>query len=190
MLQTILLLFIVLDPFGNLVMINSLLRDYAPSQRRWIMVRESLVALLILQLAVFAGGPVLHALGLKTYSLGIAGGIVLFMIAMGMIFPGKKLMDEEDGGDPVIVPIAIPLIAGPSTISLILLLAQKHDRGHVAVSVLVACALSTLILALSPRIYTLLGVRGARAVERLMGMLLVMMAVQMVLDGIQAYLRQ
>ncbi|MBL8817323.1 MAG: MarC family protein [Planctomyces sp.] len=190
MLQTILLLFIVLDPFGNLVMINSLLRDYAPSQRRWIMVRESLVALLILQLAVFAGGPVLQALGLKTYSLGIAGGIVLFMIAMGMIFPGKKLMDEEDSGDPVIVPIAIPLIAGPSTISLILLLAQKHDRSHVSVSVLVACALSTFILALSPRIYTLLGVRGARAVERLMGMLLVMMAVQMVLDGIQAYLKQ
>ncbi len=190
MLQTVLLLFIVLDPFGNLVMINSLLKDHTPSRRRWIMVRESLVALLILQMAVFAGGPVMNALGLKSYSLGIAGGIVLFMIAMGMIFRGRKLMDEEDTADPVIVPIAIPLIAGPSTISLILLLAQKYDRSQVSISVLIACLISTFILALSPGIYAFLGVRGARAVERLMGMLLVMMAVQMVLDGIQAYLKQ
>jgi len=189
MLQTVLLLFIVLDPFGNLVMINSLLKDYTPSQRRRIMIRESLVALLILQLAVFAGAPVMNALGLKTFSLGIAGGIVLFMISMGMIFPGRKLMDEEDTADPVIVPIAIPLIAGPSTISLILLLAQKYDRSMVAMSVMIACGLSTLILAMSPAIYAFLGVRGARAMERLMGMLLVMMSVQMVLDGIKAYLQ-
>jgi multiple antibiotic resistance protein len=111
------------------------------------------------------------------------------MISMGMIFPGRKLMDEEDNADPVIVPIAIPLIAGPSTISLILLLAQKYDRSMVATSVMIACGLSTLILALSPGIYAFLGARGARAMERLMGMLLVMMAVQMVLDGIKAYLQ-
>jgi multiple antibiotic resistance protein len=129
------------------------------------------------------------ALGLETSSLGIAGGIVLFMIAMGMIFPAKKLLDDEDVSDPVIVPIAIPLLAGPGTISLILLLAQKHNRLLVGLAVLVACGLSSLILALSPRIHALLGTRGSRALERLMGMLLVMMAVQMVLDGVRGYLQ-
>ena len=188
--QTILLLFIVLDPFGNLVLINSLLKDHSPAKRRWIMLRESGIALGILQIAVFAGDTVMRALGLETSSLGIAGGIVLFMIAMGMIFPTKKLLDEDDLADPVIVPIAIPLLAGPGTISLILLLAQKHHRVLVGVAVLLACGLSSLILALSPRIHALLGTRGSRALERLMGMLLVMMAVQMVLDGVRAYLRE
>jgi multiple antibiotic resistance protein len=188
MLQIVLLVFIVLDPFGNLVTINALLKDSSPQQRRWIMLRESLVATLILLLAVFAGGPVMSALGLKSFALGIAGGIVLFMIAIGMVFPAKRILDEEEAVDPVLVPIAIPLIAGPGTISLILLLAQKHDRGMVAASVALASVASTLILVLSPGIYAFLGVRGARAMERLMGMLLVMMAVQMVLDGLQAYL--
>jgi multiple antibiotic resistance protein len=188
--QTILLLFIVLDPFGNLVLINSLLKDHSPAKRRWIMLRESGIALGILQIAVFAGDTVMRALGLETSSLGIAGGIVLFMIAMGMIFPTKKLLDEDDLADPVIVPIAIPLLAGPGTISLILLLAQKHHRVLVGVAVLLACGLSSLILALSPRIHAFLGTRGSRALERLMGMLLVMMAVQMVLDGVRAYLRE
>ncbi|MGV2341555.1 MAG UNVERIFIED_CONTAM: MarC family protein [Planctomycetaceae bacterium] len=158
--QTILLLFIVLDPFGNLVLINSLLKDHSPAKRRWIMLRESGIALGILQIAVFAGDTVMRALGLETSSLGIAGGIVLFMIAMGMIFPTKKLLDEDDLADPVIVPIAIPLLAGPGTISLILLLAQKHHRVLVGVAVLLACGLSSLILALSPRIHAFLGTRG------------------------------
>lgn len=188
MLQNILLLFIVLDPFGNLVTINSLLQSLEPARRRQIMLRESAIALVILLAAVFAGGPVVGALGLKPYALGIAGGIVLFMIAMGMVFPARRMLDEEDLGDPFIVPIAMPLIAGPSTVSLILLLAEKHDRVMIATSVLVAGTLSATILTLSPAIYARLGARGSRAMERLMGMLLVMLAVQMVLDGIRAYL--
>lgn len=189
MFQTILLLFIVLDPFGNLVLINSLLRNFPPARRQAIMLRESGIAMGILLAAVFAGDAVMAALGLETSSLGIAGGIVLFMIAMGMIFPARKLLDEEDVSDPLIVPIAIPLLAGPGTISLILLLAQKHNRLGVGLAVLVACGLSSLILALSPRIHAFLGTRGSRALERLMGMLLVMMAVQMVLDGLRVWLR-
>jgi multiple antibiotic resistance protein len=188
MLQMILLLFIVLDPFGNLVTINSLLQSLEPARRRRIMLRESTIALGVLLAAVFAGGPVMGALGLKPYALGIAGGIVLFMIAMGMVFPVRRMLDEDDVADPFIVPIAMPLIAGPSTISLILLLAEKNGSLKTAASVLIAGILSATILTLSPAIYTRLGVRGARAVERLMGMLLVMLAVQMVLDGIQAYL--
>lgn len=189
MLQMVLLLFIVLDPFGNLVMINSLLSNLEPRKRRLVMLRESLIAMVILLSAVFAGGPIMAALGLKPYALGISGGIVLFMIAMGMVFPARRVVDEEDVGDPVIVPIAMPFIAGPSTISLILLLAEKNNRWMVFNAVLIAGLISAMILTLSPAIYAFLGDRGARAMERLMGMLLVMMSVQMVLDGIQAYLK-
>jgi multiple antibiotic resistance protein len=189
MLHNVFLLFIVLDPFGNLVTINSLLRTMPPVQRRRIMLRESLFALAILLGAVYAGGPVVNALGLKPYSLGIAGGIVLFMISMGMVFPARRMMDDDDVADPFIVPIAMPLIAGPGTISLILLLAEKQDRGNVAFAVLIAGVISASILTLSPAIYARLGDRGTRALERLMGMLLVMLAVQMVLDGIQSYLQ-
>lgn len=189
MLQMILLLFIVLDPFGNLVTINALLHKHDAASRRRIMFRESLIALVILLAAVFAAGPIMRALGLQPYSLGVAGGIVLFMIAMGMVFPAKKVVDDEELGDPLIVPIAMPFIAGPSTISFILLLSQKHDRGTVALSVFIAGLASAVILTLSPAIYAFLGHRGSRAMERLMGMLLVMMSVQMVMDGIQAYLK-
>ncbi len=187
MLQIILLLFIVLDPFGNMVTINSLLQEMEPGKRRMVMLRESGIALLILLAAVFAGETIMGALGLKPYALGIAGGIVLFMIAMGMVFPARRAGEEKDSGDPFIVPIAMPFIAGPSTISLVLLLAEKHDRLTVAAAVLIAGSISAIILTLSPSIYAFLGVRGSRAMERLMGMLLVMMAVQMVLDGIRLY---
>jgi len=189
MLQIILLLFIVLDPFGNIVTINSLLQEMAPGKRRMVMLRESGIALLILLAAVFAGEAIMGALGLKPYALGIAGGIVLFMIAMGMVFPGRRPAEERETGDPFIVPIAMPFIAGPSTISLVLLLAEKHDRLLVAAGVLIAGSISAVILTLSPFIYAFLGVRGSRAMERLMGMLLVMLAVQMVLDGIHSYLQ-
>ena len=117
MLQIVLLLFIVLDPFGNLVTINSLLQEMEPGRRRMVMLRESGIALLILLAAVFAGEAIMGALGLKPYALGIAGGIVLFMIAMGMVFPGRRPAEERETGDPFIVPIAMPFIAGPSTIS-------------------------------------------------------------------------
>ncbi len=187
MLQIILLLFIVLDPFGNMVTINSLLQEMEPGRRRMVMLRESGFALLILLAAVFAGEAIMGALGLKPYALGIAGGIVLFMIAMGMVFPARRPGEEQDSGDPFMVPIAMPFIAGPSTISLVLLLAEKHDRLTVAAAVLIAGSISAIILTLSPSIYAFLGVRGSRAMERLMGMLLVMMAVQMVLDGIRLY---
>lgn len=187
MLQIVLLLFIVLDPFGNLVTLNSLLKELPVAERRKVIFRESLIAVLVLVTAVFAGGPITKALGLQPYALGVAGGIVLFMIAIGMVFPAKRVADDEDIADPLIVPIAIPLIAGPSSLSLIILLTQKHSGFVVASSVLIAGLMSTIILALSPEIFSLLGKRGSRAIERLMGMLLVMMAVQMILDGIQSY---
>jgi multiple antibiotic resistance protein len=182
------LLFIVLDPFGNLVTLNTLLRNHEPRKRRRILLRESSIALGILLLATFAGGSILGALGLHPYALGIAGGIVLFMIALGMLFPTRSVVESGTLDDPLIVPIAMPLIAGPSAISIVILLAEKHSVSTVAAAVTTAAVTAAAILIVSPTIYNFLGTRGTLALERLMGMLLVMLSVQMILDGIDAYL--
>ena len=188
MISIALLLFIVLDPFGNLVTLNTLLRTTEPSRRRRIIVRESVIALGILQLSVFAGGVTLHALGLQAYALGISGGIVLFMIALGMVFPARKVLDKEGLEDPLVVPIAMPLIAGPGAISVVILLAQTNPVWTVAGAVGIAWLPTAVILAVSTWIFNFLGPRGAVALERLMGILLVMLSVQMVLNGLSAYM--
>ena len=184
-----LLLFIVLDPFGNLVTLNTLLRSAAPARRRRIIIRESIIALGILQLFVFAGGAILRALGLQAYTLGISGGIVLFMIALGMVFPARKVLDKEGLEDPLVVPIAMPLIAGPGAISVVILLAQTNPVWNVAGAVGIAWLPTAVMLTASTWLFNFLGPRGAVALERLMGILLVMLSVQMVLNGLSAYMK-
>jgi multiple antibiotic resistance protein len=183
-----LLLFIVLDPFGNLVTLNTLLRTIEPGARRRIIVRESVIALLILLLFVVAGGAILRALGLHNYTLGISGGIVLFMIALGMVFPARRVFDDDVLVDPLVVPIAMPLIAGPGAISMVILLAQNSTLANVALAVFMAWLPTAAVLAVSTSIFKWLGPRGALALERLMGILLVMLSVQMMLDGLGEYL--
>ncbi len=183
-----LLLFIVMDPFGNLVTLNTLLRTSEPARRRRIIVRESVIALGVLLLFVVAGGRILSALGLQSYTLGISGGIVLFMIALGMVFPARKVIEDDALGDPLVVPIAMPLIAGPGAISMVMLLAQNASLLTVTSAVAMAWLPTAVILVVSTWIFRWLGPRGALALERLMGILLVMLSVQMMLDGLGAYL--
>lgn len=188
MFSTALLLFIVLDPFGNLVTLNTLLRLSDLTQRRRIILRESVIALGILILFAIAGGTILRALGLQSYTLGISGGIVLFMIALGMVFPTRRVLDDEALGDPLVVPIAMPLIAGPGAISMVILVGQSAPLTAVTSAIVLAWLPTTIILALSTWVFRWLGPRGATALERLMGILLVMLSVQMVLDGVGAYM--
>ena len=188
LLSIALLLFIVLDPFGNMVTLNTLLGALPAARRRRIMFRESVIALGILLLFVFAGGALLRALGLDTYTLGISGGIVLFMIALGMVFPARRVVDEKALDDALVVPIAMPLIAGPGAISIVTVVAQQNPLPTVVGAVLVAALAATAVLTVSPTLFAFLGRRGALALERLMGILLVMLSVQMILDGVAAYL--
>jgi multiple antibiotic resistance protein len=183
-----LLLFIVLDPFGNLVTLNTLLSASEPRRRRRIILRESVIALAILLVFVVAGGLILGALGLQSYTLGISGGIVLFMIALGMVFPARRVIEEGALSDPLVVPIAMPLIAGPGAISMVMLLGQNTSVGAVIWALGVAWVPTTAILVVSTWLFRWLGPRGAQALERLMGILLVMLSVQMILDGVGAYL--
>ncbi len=188
MVSIAILLFLIMDPFGNLVVLNSLLAEIPVARRRLVILREAFIATVILLLAAFFGGYFLDLLGLQEHSLRLAGGIVLFLIALGMLFPSRRMIEEPATEAPLIVPIAMPLIAGPSAISMVILFSENHANSIVAAAILLAAGVSALLLVSSSVIFSFLGRRGATALERLMGMLLIMLSVQMILDGINAYL--
>jgi multiple antibiotic resistance protein len=180
-------LFLIMDPLGNVPVFLSVLKELPPERRRIVLVREIVIAYVVLLVFLFLGGHLLRLLRLEQETISIAGGIVLFLIALRMIFPPEGgMLGETLEGEPFVVPLAIPLIAGPSTLAALLLL-QRSGPGTVAllVALTIAWALSAVILLSSTFLYRLLRQRGLIALERLMGMLLVMVAVQMLLDGLK-----
>jgi multiple antibiotic resistance protein len=182
------IIFLIMDPFGNMMVINSLLENFDNKEKRRIILREGLVALLILILSVFFGNKFLELLGLKEYSMRLSGGIILFLIALGMLFPAKKITDVSEVESPLIVPIAMPIIAGPSAISMVILFSNQHELQSILGAVFIASIATISILLLTPFLCKVLGKRGSIAVERFMGMMLIMLSVQIILDGFNAYL--
>lgn len=186
------LLFLIMDPLGNIPLFLALLRNVAPERRRLVLVRELLIALVVLFVFLFGGQYLLHMLQLKQESVGIAGGIVLFLIGVRMIFPPKSGGVFGDvQGEPFIVPMAIPGVAGPSAMAAVMLLANSNP-GRTAdwsMALFVAWLATALILLSSTYLFRWLGRSVLTAIERLMGMLLVALSVQMFLDGVVAYVR-
>lgn len=182
-------LFLVLDPFGNAAIFHSVLAKIPEDRRRAVLVRELLIALAILLGFLFAGKHLLGFLGLRPATLSISGGILLFLIALGMVFPTRSILGESSDEEPFIVPLAVPMMAGPSSIALLLLTSSKYPdaTGMIALAVTAAWLASSVILLLSPAVLRLMGTKGARALERLMGLLLILVAVQMFLDGVTTY---
>lgn len=183
-------LLLILDPFGNVAMFNAILVKVPVERRRKVLVREVLIAYGILMSFLLAGRELLTFLGLQESSLSLAGGIMLFIIAIGMVFPGRGMTFTAEGDDePFIVPLATPLIAGPSGMAFLLLLATQHPGrlADWALAVTAASGISAAILILGERVIRLLGMRGMRAIERLMGMILTLIAVQMITNGVSLY---
>jgi len=187
-----LLLFLILDPLGNVPVFLSLLRGLPPKRQRIVLARELLIALVVLMLFLWAGKYALELMHLREESVSIAGGIVLFLIGIRMIFPPPEgLMGELPDGEPFIVPMAIPLVAGPSGMAAVILMGS-NDPTRLAdwsLALMIAWAATAAILFSATYLYKWLGQRVLTAVERLMGMLLVAISVQMLMDGITAYLR-
>ncbi|MBN1994678.1 MAG: NAAT family transporter [Anaerolineae bacterium] len=184
-------LFFVMDPIGNIPVFHSILKEFPAKTRMKIIIRELLISLIILLIFLFTGTKILNFLGLTQPTLNIAGGILLFLIAIRMVFAMKALGVGQDHSDPFIVPLAIPLVAGPSTITILMLQATSAPERifEWGLALLLAWSISTIILVASPVILKFLGRRGVRALERLMGMLLILIAVQMLLDGVAEYLQ-
>ena len=190
-LSAALLLFLILDPLGNVPVFLSVLRPLPPHRQRPVLVRELLIALVVLMAFLWGGKYALELMHLRQESVAIAGGIVLFLIGLRMIFPRPEgLLGELPEGEPFIVPLAIPLIAGPSGMAAVMLMGSNEPGrlGEWSLALLLAWAATAAILLAAPLLYRLLGRRALAAVERLMGMLLVAISVQMLLDGLSAYL--
>ena len=190
-LSAALLLFLILDPLGNIPVFLSLLKPLAPRRQRVVLVRELLIALGVLMAFLWGGKYALELMHLRQESVAIAGGIVLFLIGIRMIFPRPEgLMGAVPDGEPFIVPMAIPLVAGPSGMAAVMLMGSNEpDRlGEWSLALLLAWGATAAILMCSTLLYKLLGQRALAALERLMGMLLVMISVQMLLDGVHHYL--
>ncbi len=186
-----LLLFLILDPLGNIPVFLGLLRPLAPNRRRLVLARELVIALAVLMGFLFGGQYVLAAMHLRQESVSIGGGIVLFLIGLKMIFPSAEgMFGDVPEGEPFIVPMAIPLIAGPSGMASVMLMSHSDPQRTVdwSIALLVAWFATAMILFAATYLYKILGARVLVAVERLMGMLLVTVSVQMFLDGLGVYL--
>lgn len=178
-----------MDPLGNVPLFLAVLRTVDPARRRHILVREVTIAYAVLLSFLLLGGFLMRFLNLEQPAVSIAGGIVLFLIALRMVFPSDMdLRRTGIEGEPFIVPLAIPLIAGPSALATLLLLQATAPLRLLSMALTIAWAITAGILLCSTFLYRVLRERGLVALERLMGMLLVMVAVQMLLNGLRSFL--
>jgi MarC family membrane protein len=189
-----LILVLVMDPLGNIPVFLSLLKPVDPARRVTVIVRECSIAFAVLLVFVFTGRQFLGLLGLSDSSLNIAGGVILFLIALRIIFkhPEGVFGDSPHEGEPFIVPLAIPSIAGPTAIATVVLLVSRAPERILewVVALAAAMAITLMLLLFADRISKLIGERGLRALERLMGLILTAVAVEMLLRGIEAFVRQ
>ena len=187
------LLLLVIDPFGNVPIVVSALANVAPERRTKVILRECAAAYVILLAFMLGGQAFLRWLQLSEVSLAIAGGIILFLIALRMVFrhPEGVFGDSSDP-EPFLVPLAIPLIAGPSAIATVMLMVSRNPSRVLAwvVALTAAMAVATIVLAAAHRLQRVLGERGMIAVERLMGLVLTALAVQMLLDGVRGFVAE
>ena len=191
--SAVVILLLVMDPVGNIPLFVSLLRDIDPARRNRVIVRECAIAFAVLLLFVISGRFLLDLLGLSESSLNIAGGVILFLIALRMIFRGSEpIFGEQIQGEPFIVPLAVPAIAGPTAIATVIVLVsgapQRLPEWIVALTAATAVTLALLLFA--EKISKLVGERGLLAFERLMGLILTAVAVEMLLRGIEAFVHQ
>jgi MarC family membrane protein len=188
--SALVLLLLVLDPFGSLPIFISVLKGVPPERRAWVAVRETLIAFGVLLAFMLAGQGFLNLMRLSERSLEVAGGVILLIIAIRMIFSGgAEVYAADPQREPLIFPLAVPLLAGPSAMATVLLLASRQPEGmlHWIGALTLAIALSGLVLLTADRIRRWLGSSMVSAIEKLMGLVLTAIAVEMVLAGLKRY---
>ena len=186
-------LFLVLDAPGNVPFFLSILKDVPPKRRRWVMIRELLIALGVLVAFLIGGRELLAVMQLRQEAISIGGGVVLFLIAIKMVFPPRdgNIFGPTGQGEPFIVPLAIPGVAGPSAMAALLLLTntQPGRTADWVLALLLAWLATAIILLSSTYLFRWLGESVLTALERVMGMLLIALSVQMFMSGVASFLR-
>ncbi len=183
------LLFLVMDPLGNIPFFLSALKTVEPARQTRVIIRELLIALGVLVAFLFMGRNILGILGISEPALSLSGGVILFLIALRMIFPSaEKSLKEESHGEPFIVPLAIPYVAGPSTLATeLLMMSREPDRWLDWLVALAAAWLAASVIILSSSwLRRVMSEKVMTAMERLMGMILVAVSIQMLLAGLRA----
>lgn len=191
--SSVITLALVMDGFGNIPLFIAALKKVSPERRKIVLIRELSIAMLIMVLFLFCGKWFLQAFGIHSYSLSIAGGIILFLISIDLVFGnggGENSSKNDITGEPFVVPLAIPLVAGPAALSLVLIIAAQQSNKFITLGAVVcASIINSIILMASFPISKLLGQRGLAAIERLSGMILILMSVDMVLGGIAEFVK-
>lgn len=192
-LSATILLILITDPLGNIPLFISALKNVAPERRNKVIVRECLIAFVTLVFFLFFGSAILTALNLSDETLRIAGGVILFLIALNMVFPGTggKLVDDQVNGEPFIVPVAIPLIAGPSAMTTVMLLGKSEPSRKLEWigSISIAIVVTMVVFFTAVKLKDKLGPSFLSAIEKLMGLLLTAIAIDMLLGGITSYIK-
>jgi MarC family membrane protein len=192
LLSAVVLLILVMDPVGNVPMFLTSLRSVDPRRHTVVVLRELLIALAVMVFFLFLGKPLLGVLHISEPALTLAGGLILFLIALRMVFPSPhSSLQESIDGEPFIVPLAIPYVAGPSVLAteMLFMSRESHRWPEWLLAVFLAWLASAGILLAGSKLRGFFGEKGLIAMERLMGMLLVAIAVQMFLSGIEAFIK-
>jgi MarC family membrane protein len=193
LLSATILLILVIDPFGNVPLVVSALQPMPRARRMRVVLRECLIAYAVLLVFLFGGHAFLDLMHLSETSLSIAGGLILFLIALRMVFSHPEgVFGDTTGSDPFIVPLAIPAIAGPSALAPVMLMGSRDPAqlGVWAAALTGAMGVTTLVLLAADPLQRMLGERAVLAFERLMGLVLTAVAVEMLLDGIKSAVAQ
>lgn len=185
-------LFILMDPLGNVPLFLTVLKGMPPKKQRKIILRELFFALILILGCYFVGDVFLSMIHIQQHTLLISGGVILFLVSLAMIFPDSLSRVKEEVRaikDPLIVPLAVPFIAGPAVLVSVMLYSQKEAQEGIVVSgILLAWLCTLLILLASSWLQKILGSKGLTALERLMGLLLTLISVEMILDGFALYI--
>ncbi|MDQ1237491.1 MAG: hypothetical protein O5V64_321 [Wigglesworthia glossinidia] len=193
LLSNIIWLFFIIDPFGNLPIIISMLHKYDTDKQRLIILREMFIALIFMTIFLFFGENILSLFNLKIEIISISGGIILFLMAIKMIFQEnqniKNIKSQHHDQVPFIIPIAIPLLAGPGMFSTLVFLSQRNkvDILYIFYSLIISWSLSLIVLLCFITIFKLFNNKGVNELERFMGLILIMLSIQIFLDGIKNY---
>ena len=184
-------LFLLMDSIGNIPIAAALLKNIDPARHKFILFREMVIALIALLIFYAMGDKLLTLLGVSTQTVQIAGGIILFVVALKMVFPAlqdTKEKKDDDKEEPFIVPLAIPLVAGPASLAAVTLYSRQQPASIALPAIIIAWLISTVVMILSSYLRRVVGARGIIACERLMGLLLILIAVQMFMEGTQKFL--
>lgn len=184
-----LIFFLIMDPLGNVAYFIEVLNHIPQKQQKWIIIREMLIALGVMIFFYLLGDIIFDFLELSDASVSLTSGVILFLVAIKIIFPTSKStrIPPQADREPYIVPLAIPLIAGPAMLATVLFFAHKYGV-EVMGAIVIAWFLASMVLVFSKQLMKSCGRNGLLAIERLMGMILILLAIQRFLEGINSFM--